>query len=243
MSAPGQLVLKLRTERTATREAVAAATGLTIERQEAIESAITLPTYHERRTYAKFFEFGSVQDFDEAWRGTTVRLSRGEMNGRIPVINLAPAGSPQDFEEQYVDSGIGHSYIDPPPGIVGPNLFAFVILGDSMAPDYPEGHFAICRPTPSDQIPDGHAVFVRFGASRDYTCTFKKCFRLDALRVELRPVNTRHATLIVDKEEINRMSPVIALLAPDRANQQGPRQSHRIIADDVQCQPDDGMDL
>jgi phage repressor protein C with HTH and peptisase S24 domain len=242
MSAPGQLVLKLRSERAASREAIAAATGLGMERQAAIEAALSLPTYEERRAYAQFFDFGSAQDFDDAWRGTTVQLSRGELRGRIPIINLAPAGPPQDFDEQYPDSGIGHAYIDPPPGILGPNLFAFIIVGDSMAPDYPENHFAVCRPTPPDQIPDGQAVFVRFGASRDYTCTFKKCFRVDAAHIELRPVNPNHSFLTVQKEEITRMSPVVALLAPDRRCQSSAR-GHRILADDIQCLPDQWIDF
>jgi hypothetical protein len=62
-----------------------------------------------------------------------ITLSRGELSGRIPVINLAPAGQPADYVEMYPDSGIGNAYIDPSPGIAGPNLFAFVIVGDSMA--------------------------------------------------------------------------------------------------------------
>lgn len=238
MSAPGQLVLKLRSQRAASRAAIAAATGLAIDRQAAIEASLSLPTYRERRAYARFFDFASADDFDDAWRGTTVRLSRGEARGRIPVINLAPAGPPQDYDEQYPDSGIGHAYIDPPPGIVGPNLFAFVIVGDSMAPEYPENHFAICRPTPPDQIADGQAVFIRFGAGRDYTCTFKKCYRVDADRVELRPVNPNHAFLIVHKEEITRMSPVVAVLAPDTHCQGDSAGAHRVVADDVQCPPD-----
>lgn len=238
MSAPGQLVLKLRSQREASREAIAAATGLGVDRQAAIEAAVSLPTYNERRAYARFFNFASAQDFDDAWRGTAVQLSRGELRGRIPVVNLAPAGPPQEFDELYPDSGIGYAYIDPPPGIVGPNLFAFIIVGDSMAPDYPERHFAVCRPTPPDQIPDGQAVFVRFGASRDYTCTFKKCFRVDADRIELRPVNANHSLLTVNKVEIVRMSPVVAVLAPEVRCHGGSARSSRVLVDDVQCPQD-----
>src|ERR1019366_4336137 len=105
------------------------------------------------------------------------------------VINLAPAGLPGEYFEMYPDSGVGMAYIDPPPGISGPNLFAFVIIGSSMEPDYPDGHYAICRTVPAAEIEDGQAVFVRLGSAREHACTFIRCFKRDGCRIELRPIN------------------------------------------------------
>lgn len=236
MSAPGQYVLKLRRERGIDRDAIEQRTGISRQRQEQVECSDLLPTYQERRAYAHFFGFDGVQAFDEGWRGTRITLSRGDVVGRIPVINLAPAGQPEDYEEMYVDSGIGRAYIDPPPGIVGPNLFAFVIVGDSMAPEYPEGHFAICRPEQAEKIKDGAAVFVRFGAARDCLCTFKRCFRIEPGVVELRPINPRHALLRVSTEEIVRMAPVIAVVAPDKAHETLWGETRHMSGEDVQCE-------
>ena len=146
----------------------------------------------------------------------------------IPVINCAPAGEAKDYAEVYPDSGIGYAYINPPPGIQGPNLFAFVVVGDSMEPDFPQGCFAICRPTPAVEISDGSPVIVRFGAARDGTCTFKQCFRVDAQTVELRPLNPRHKCMTVLKEQIDRMSPVIAMVRVDQDN-----KVPQFVADDV----------
>jgi len=153
------------------------------------------------------------------------------------VINATPAGEPRNYEEPYPDSGVGYAYIDPPPGVVGPNLFAFVIIGDSMEPDYPQGGYAICRPTPAEEIEDGAAVFVRFGSERDHCCTFKRCFRVNATQVELRPINPRYCFNVVAKEQIDRMSPVIAVVRPPVAIAAG---DPRIIREDVQLLPGEG---
>ena len=213
MSIPGIYLRGLRQGRGQDRSVVAVTTGISVERQRQIEETPSVPSYQERRAYARHFGFSCVDELDENWRSSEVKLSKGELTGRIPVINCTPAGEPLNYEEQYPDSGIGYAYIDPPPGVVGPNLFAFVIVGDSMEPDYPEGSYAICRPTPPEEIADGAAVFVRFGAARDHCCTFKRCFRLDALTVELRPINARCRSETILKENIDRMSPVIAVVA------------------------------
>jgi SOS-response transcriptional repressor LexA len=196
-----------------------------------------MPSYHERRSYAKLFGFRCVQSFDDGWRASRIPLSRGEIFGRIPVINLAPAGRPRDYVEPYADSGIGHAYIDPPPGISGPDLFAFIIDGDSMEPDYPCGHFAICRPAKPEEIVDGQAVLVRFDESRDFECTFKIVYRVSTEEVELRPTNPKHPTLKTATTSIVRMSPVIAVVAPDRDELSGSDRPLRIVGEDVQHAP------
>ena len=210
MSIPGIYILGLRQGRRQERSDIAIAAKIPIHRQRQIEEARAIPTHAERSAYAKHFGFPSLEDFDANWRIRIVRVTQGESTGRIPVINLAPAGIARDYEKAYPNSGIGYAYIDPPPGIAGSNLFAFVIFGDSMEPDYPNGHFAICQPAPADQIPDGAPVFVRFGAIRDHTCTFKSCYQSGPLHVELRPINSKWPTQTIPKEDIDRMAIVIA---------------------------------
>jgi transcriptional regulator with XRE-family HTH domain len=237
VSAPGTYVRALRTERGLDPEAVAKAAGIGAERQAQIESGEATPSYAERRAYAKVFGFTCVQAFDDGWRASRIPLSRGESFGRIPVINLAPAGRPRDYVEPYADSGIGRAYIDPPPGVSGPDLFAFVIDGDSMEPDYPQGHYAICRPAKPEQIAEGQAVLVRFDESRDFECTFKCCYSAGADDLELRPINRKHASLIVPKVQIVRMSPVIAVVSPERAEPSQRDHGHRLVGEDVQHEP------
>lgn len=237
MSAPGTYVRKLREGCGLDTDAVAIATGIGANRQARIERGEATPSYGERRSYARLFGFTCVQAFDEGWRASRIPLSRGEANGRIPVINLAPAGRPQDYIEPYIDSGIGRAYIDPPPGISGPDLFAFVIDGDSMEPDFPEGHYAICRPAKPEQIADGQAVLVRFDESRNSECTFKLCYDVAGDTVELRPLNPSHASLTASKAQIVRMSPVIAVVAPDRGRPGELGSSPRVVGEDVQHTP------
>jgi SOS-response transcriptional repressor LexA len=240
VSTSGLYVQRVREERGFTLEGVAESTGIDPARQARIESGESPPSYSERRAYARLFGFACVQAFDEGWRSNRIPLSRGEASGRIPVINLAPAGPPQDYPEPYADSGIGRAYIDPPPGVCGPDLFAFVIDGDSMEPDYPSGHYAICRPARPEQIADGQAVLVRFDESRDHECTFKRCYALDEDRVELQPLNPNHPSMIVAKACIVRMSPVIAVVRPEGDVASSEVGSRRVIGDDVQHAPSEG---
>lgn len=239
MSAPGSYVRKLRDERDLDTNAVANATGIGAERQAQIEEGETTPSYEERRSYARLFGFACVQAFDEGWRASRIPLSRGEVNGRIPVINLAPAGHPQDYTEPYPDSGIGRAYIDPPPGISGPDLFAFVIDGQSMEPDFPQGHYAVCRPAKPEQIADGQAVLIRFDESLDFECTFKLCFEREDDVVELRPINSHYPSMSVRKAQIVRMSPVIAVMSPERGQPHDPGNLPRVVGEDVQDEPTD----
>jgi SOS-response transcriptional repressor LexA len=238
MTAPGTYILGLRQERHRNREVVASLVGISVERQRLIEEGQRIPSLKERRLYAHCFGFASLADFDDGWRGKRIVLSRGDLGGRIPVINLVPAGEPTDYHESYTDSGIGYAYIDPPEGVFGPNLFAFVIFGDSMEPQYPHGYFAICRPMSPEQISDGAAVFVRFGNVRGNGCTFKCCFRIDAQQVELRPINPKYKAQIVDKVDIERMSAVVACIAPGHRAEHGERH---YTAEHAQCF-DDGAE-
>lgn len=222
MSAPGTYILGLRQGRLREREIVAAETGIGVERQRWIEDGVAVPSASERKAYAKYFGFESLDDFDSGWRSKAIPLTRSGTVGRIPVLNLAPAGLPGEYFEMYPDSGIGMAYIDPPVGISGPNLFAFVIVGASMEPNYPDGFYAICRTVAAEEIENGQAVFVRLGASRDHTCTFKRCFIIDNKTVELRPINSTFSSEFIERTEIDRMSPVIACIARQQALNGGP---------------------
>jgi phage repressor protein C with HTH and peptisase S24 domain len=214
MSAPGSYILGLRQGRQLDRDTLAAEIGIEAQRQRWIEDGVAVPSQQERKAYAKYFGFATLDEFDDGWRAKAIPRSRADATGRIPVINLAPAGLPEAYFEVYPDSGIGMAYIDPPPGISGPNLFAFVIIGNSMEPNFPDGHYAICRTVLPEEIVDGQAVFVRLGAAREHTCTFKRCFKVDDARVELRPINPEFPSEVVNKVDIDRMSPVIACVSP-----------------------------
>jgi len=133
---------------------------------------------------------------------------RGDPAGGIPVINCAPAGEPADYEHMDLDRGIGWDYVPRiGSGVHDVNAFAFVVVGDSMVPEFQPGDTVIC--SPNAEIKPGQAVFVRFGAARQHACTFKRIYdRGDA--VELIPDNRRYSPQIVPKDEIDRMSRVVA---------------------------------
>lgn len=132
----------------------------------------------------------------------------GDPKGGMPVINRAPAGEPRDYEHMDLDNGIGEDYIPRMgSGVHDPLAFAFIVVGDSMTPEFREGDTVIC--SPQAVIADGCAAFVRFGPERDNTCTFKRVYDRGN-DVELVPDNRRHDPMIVPKEHITRMARVVA---------------------------------
>jgi len=64
MSVPGDYLCGLRLGRCEDRAAVAAATGISEQRQRLIEEHQAVPSYRERRCYARFFGFACVDELD-----------------------------------------------------------------------------------------------------------------------------------------------------------------------------------
>jgi SOS-response transcriptional repressor LexA len=152
----------------------------------------------------------TIQELDAQWRATRVPQSQGGPDDSIPVVNKTPAGPAVDYQECYPDSGVGHDYITKSPWQIGMDLlFAVVVVGNSMEPEFRDGDYLVFRPiAPHDILPDGTAVFVRFTAERNSECTFKRVFdRGDEL--EFRPDNPKHRSIVAPRTEIERMAELI----------------------------------
>jgi SOS-response transcriptional repressor LexA len=184
--------------------------GTTPRRLELVEKGAVFPPAVERKKWARVLGFGSLIEFDSQWRDDWPRITSASREGWVPVINKVPAGDPVDYEEYGLDSRTGFEYVPRSPGLEGDNLFAVVIMGDSMWPVYRHGDLVIFRPvTPDEPVVDGTAVFVRFGSGRGHQCTFKSVWRRSDGRLELRPENPNFKTLVVTSEEIDRMATAV----------------------------------
>ena len=206
----GSLIRALRAERGWSQEDLARRSGLHANTIRKVERTCPEPDHVQESTkvcLARGFEL-TVEDLLSLYERPTAPQNQGEPSGGIPVVNRAPAGPPLDYEHMELDQGIGWDYVARlGSGVHDPSAFAFVAVGDSMAPEFQDGDTVVC--SPQTPIGDGDAVFVRFSAERDNTCTFKRVFdRGDT--VELVPDNRRHQPMIVPKEQIVRMSKVVA---------------------------------
>lgn len=176
------------------------------EQLQRVLSGAAFPPAVQRRAWARQLGFADLLNFDDQWRQRKVITAQAACRNLIPVINQAPAGSPRDYEEYGLDSGLGFEYIPRREGQDGP-LFAVVIVGDSMFPAYGSGDLVVFRPVnPDEAVPDATPVFVRFGASRDHGCTFKRAYGAEEGWMEFRPDNPRHSSIFARREEIDRLA-------------------------------------
>jgi SOS-response transcriptional repressor LexA len=207
MSHIGTLLRGLRIGKQLDLQSMAYTLGTTVRRLELVEVGAAFPPVVERRVWARRLGFSDLIDFDRQWRDGWARVTAAHRDGWVPIINKAPAGPPTDYHEFGIDSGIGFEYVPRSVGMDDDVLFAVIVIGDSMSPVYRQGDLVIFRPIqPDETVPDGSAVFVRFTAERDHTCTFKTVYRRDDGRLELRPKNSRHLPMIVSPPEIDRMA-------------------------------------
>ena len=206
----GSLIRVLRAERGWSQEDLARRSGLHANTIRKVERTCPEPDNVQESTkvcLARGFEL-AVEDLLSLYERPAAPQNRGDPLGGIPVINRVPAGPPIDYEHMELDQGIGWDYVARlGSGVHDPSAFAFVAVGDSMAPEFQDGDTIVC--SPQTPIADGDAVFVRFSSERDNTCTFKRVFdRGDT--VELVPDNRRHQPMIVLKDQIVRMAKVVA---------------------------------
>jgi transcriptional regulator with XRE-family HTH domain len=184
MSSIGHAVRLLREERGWTQEELAARLGVHstgLGRREA--GAIKIPR-NEQRKLAEIFGL-TLEEFEATWRASKVEQVRPEGWGKIPVINAAPAGLVEDYEEWGTDSGQGYASIDR--GDVEDELaFAAIIVGDSMNPTLHEGDTVVFAPLVSardrSRLVDGKVTFVRFSqeaAAPRRGCTVGRFFWTD----------------------------------------------------------------
>lgn len=206
----GSLIRALRAERDWSQDELARRTGLHANTIRRVERTCPDPddvNESTRRLLAQGFGL-TVDELLGHYRRPPIRQQVGAPDGAIPVINRAPAGQPVDYEHKDLDNGVGDDYISRTgSGVHDPTAFAFVVVGDSMAPEFQDGDTVVC--SPDTLIADGDAVFVRFSGERDGTCTFKRVYdRGD--RIELMPDNRRYQPMIVDKADVARMAKVVA---------------------------------
>lgn len=208
MSTLGILIRGLRMGKQLDLLRMACTLGTTPRRLELVEAGAIFPPAGERRAWALRLGFTDLIDFDRHWRDGWTRVTRAHRDGFIPVINKAPAGPPVDYEEFGIDSGVGYEYVPRSEAMDEHDvLFAVIVIGDSMSPAYREGDLVVFRPvSQNERVPDGSAVFVRFTAERDHTCTFKNIIRHPDGQLELRPQNPAHKTILVAPQAIDRMS-------------------------------------
>ena len=207
MSRLGTLLRGMRLAKKLELPEMAGALGTTPGRLRLVETGAAFPAAIERRNWASKLGFADLTDFDRQWRDGWTRITAAHRDGFIPIINKAPAGNPTDYEEYGIDSGVGFEYIPRSEGMEGELLFAVIVIGDSMSPVFREGDLVIFRPVRQDEpVADGSAVFVRFTAEKEHACTFKSVWRRSDGRLDLRPENPVHQTIIVAGHEIERMA-------------------------------------
>lgn len=149
----------------------------------------------------------TTTELDRAWRGGTTESAHAVPGRGIPIVNKTQAGAVHDYQ----DVGRDHyTYCPIMADEVGdPGAFAFVVVGDSMAPEWQEGDTCICAPLA--RIETGDPCFVQMdgSAAGGEGNTFKRMVPLPENRVELRSDNPRYSPIIIPREQIIRAVKVV----------------------------------
>jgi SOS-response transcriptional repressor LexA len=203
-------VCGLRNERGWSQDELARRSGLHRNTIRKIERTVERPDDVKPTTMTRLaggFDL-SPEELAALHEPPSVAQRIGDPRRGIPVINRAPASEPVDYEHMGLDEGIGSDYVPRiGSGVHDPTAFAFVVVGQSMSPEFRDGDVVVC--SPESEIRDGDAAFVRFSSELDETCTFKRVYdRGD--EVELVPDNRAMKPFRVSKEQIVRMSRAVA---------------------------------
>jgi transcriptional regulator with XRE-family HTH domain len=191
--------------------AMAERIGVSETRLRLIENGQEFPPASERQRIACRLGIGGWMDLDALWRDDAISLPKVAASGmKVAVINKAPAGEPQDYEEYGLHSGVGADYVDAPPGFEGATLFAFIVVGDSMRGAYEPDDLVFCRPVaPKETLPAGSPVFVRLGAMHNHRCTFKLWFPAARVEPVVRAEPVARADAAGRAESVGRAEPVV----------------------------------
>ncbi|CAM2143730.1 Phage repressor protein C, contains Cro/C1-type HTH and peptisase s24 domains [Pararobbsia alpina] len=126
---------------------------------------------------------------------------------RIPVVGLAQLGDNGFWADVEYAVGQGDGYIDFPSR--DREAYGIKCKGDSMLPRIRDGEFVVVEP--NHEIDNGDEVLVKASDGR----VMVKIFLYSrAGRVHLQSVNREHGDIAIDKDKIDRMHFVAAIVKP-----------------------------
>jgi repressor LexA len=149
--------------------------------------------------------------------GQLAASARREESTGIPVLNRAPAGELIDYEEYGIDGGHWYEYLDRSAATKGPDLFAVVVLGQSMCPKLEEGDTVVLRPVraadPDSVVKAGQVVFALLdggmGGDASYTLAQWWPIRGKPAEIRLHKVNPDFEGRVVMKSAIKGLAVAI----------------------------------
>jgi phage repressor protein C with HTH and peptisase S24 domain len=124
---------------------------------------------------------------------------------RIPVVGMASLGDNGFWADLEYIQGHGDGYLDFPSQ--DPNAYSIRCKGDSMQPRIKDGEFVVIEP--AHIVEPGDEVLVK---ARDGRVMVKTFLYERAGRTHLSSVNENHAPIIIEKEQIEKMHYVGAIV-------------------------------
>lgn len=184
-------------------------TGLTLQAIQRRETGTTKVKPPERELFAKAFGI-TLSEFNDRCRTT---VADPDVTGPgIPIINKAPTGDAVDYEEHGVEVERGFEFVDYGGLRTDENLFAVVVVGDSMQPTLHDGDRVIFRPLPRfkthpNRWEDGRVYFVRYAEGHGApACTIARVRRMTDGSIMLSRDNPMQATTVLDPDHIDSIA-------------------------------------
>lgn len=127
----------------------------------------------------------------------------------VPVLSKTFGGDPVEIQEDQFPPGVADRYIPVVYNGEDPHLFALVVEGDSMEPEYRHGDFVVA--SPAAELRNGDPCIARISDDGDKAGVVFKIFRRDGDRIVLTSINPAGPVIVTDASSVRWAYKVIGL--------------------------------
>ena len=127
----------------------------------------------------------------------------------VPVLSKTFGGDPLEIQDDQFPTGMADRYIPVVYNGDDPHLFALVVEGESMQPDYRSGDFVVA--SPAAELVNGDACIARIADDHAKAGVVFKIYRRDAARIVFTSINPAGPLIVTDARDVEWAYKVVGL--------------------------------
>ena len=127
----------------------------------------------------------------------------------VPVLSKTFGGNPLEIQDDQFPTGMADRYIPVVYNGDDPHMFALVVDGDSMLPEYRSGDFVVA--SPAAQLINSNACIARITDDHPRGGVIFKIFRRDGDRIVFTSINPSGPVIVADAHSVEWAYKVVGL--------------------------------